>query len=214
MSSEKPILAISEVASPVRRRQYLVPVVVLKPVAERKNKLNGWFADFDTVPVLGPAHGDPEISWAAAQQHYHVDWRFMSAASRQAVRREGDGPGHEKGIVVWAADVVRFELQPVVYRGPASEWEGQTPRQLRTILEPLHVASVVGETKRCPHRGADLTHCKPDGNGVVTCPVHGLRWQVATGQLVPTTPAAQALIEVLERAPAPTPSERGNSQPG
>ena len=37
----------------------------------------------------------------------------------------------------------------------------------------------------CPHRGADLSTFQPDKNGCVTCPLHGLQWNVETGELVP-----------------------------
>lgn len=36
----------------------------------------------------------------------------------------------------------------------------------------------------CPHRGADLSHCPPDEHGVVECPMHGVKWNIHTGQMV------------------------------
>ena len=36
----------------------------------------------------------------------------------------------------------------------------------------------------CPHRGADLTGIEPV-DSVVTCPLHGLRWDLTSGKLVP-----------------------------
>lgn len=36
----------------------------------------------------------------------------------------------------------------------------------------------------CPHKGTDLSTIKPDGM-VITCPLHGLRWNVRTGELAP-----------------------------
>lgn len=36
----------------------------------------------------------------------------------------------------------------------------------------------------CPHRGIDLTpFARPDGTAI--CPGHGLRWNLATGELMP-----------------------------
>lgn len=38
----------------------------------------------------------------------------------------------------------------------------------------------------CPHRGADLSGISPDPvDGTITCPLHGLRWCVSTGELAP-----------------------------
>ena len=33
----------------------------------------------------------------------------------------------------------------------------------------------------CPHRGAPLGSLVPDKHGIVTCPLHGLRWCASTG---------------------------------
>ena len=33
----------------------------------------------------------------------------------------------------------------------------------------------------CPHRGADLSGIGPDENGIITCPLHRLRWRANTG---------------------------------
>ncbi|MDE0360662.1 MAG: Rieske 2Fe-2S domain-containing protein [Rhodospirillaceae bacterium] len=33
----------------------------------------------------------------------------------------------------------------------------------------------------CPHQGADLSDVRPDEQGIITCPLHGLRWQAETG---------------------------------
>lgn len=34
----------------------------------------------------------------------------------------------------------------------------------------------------CPHRGYDLSSVPPDDDGIVECPLHGLRWCVRTGR--------------------------------
>ena len=35
----------------------------------------------------------------------------------------------------------------------------------------------------CPHRGAPLEGMVPDSEGSVTCPLHGLRWNIETGRM-------------------------------
>lgn len=45
------------------------------------------------------------------------------------------------------------------------------------------------EGRYCPHRRADLTSIPPDENGIVTCPLHRLRWCKATGQIAEPIPA-------------------------
>ena len=39
-----------------------------------------------------------------------------------------------------------------------------------------------------PHQGTDLTGIVPDDDGVVTCPLHGLRWCARTGRIVAARP--------------------------
>ena len=34
---------------------------------------------------------------------------------------------------------------------------------------------------KCPHHNTNLTSCKAV-NGVLTCPMHGLRWDITTGK--------------------------------
>lgn len=43
----------------------------------------------------------------------------------------------------------------------------------------------------CPHKGTNLTTCSVV-DGVVTCPGHGLRWNVTTGKLVRRWPGKEA----------------------
>ena len=46
----------------------------------------------------------------------------------------------------------------------------------------------------CPHKGADLSTFEPDERDCVTCPLHGLTWNVRTGELVPA-PLTEAEIK-------------------
>ena len=58
----------------------------------------------------------------------------------------------------------------------------------------------------CPHRGTSLAGLEPDGEGCVTCPLHGLRWDVGTGRLEPTEQVRQlanALAELPSRGGRP-----------
>ena len=43
----------------------------------------------------------------------------------------------------------------------------------------------------CPHRGIDLSGITPDDAGVITCPLHGLRWLSSTGNIVMPAPTPQ-----------------------
>jgi hypothetical protein len=60
------------------------------------------------------------------------------------------------------------------------------PRELASWLPALEksCSGLTMQNMTCPHRGTPLESCSPDGD-VVTCPAHGLRWNVKTGELVP-----------------------------
>ncbi len=49
----------------------------------------------------------------------------------------------------------------------------------------------------CPHRQTPLTGLEPGQDGCVTCPLHGLRWNLQTGRLSPP-PSLEALMQELE----------------
>ena len=54
----------------------------------------------------------------------------------------------------------------------------------------------------CPHRGADLSGIPPDAQGNVQCPLHGLKWHVATGTLVRTAGSQRSRNEEKKEAAA------------
>lgn len=58
------------------------------------------------------------------------------------------------------------------------------PRDLVSWLPQLEAAYTGCTMKNmiCPHRGLPLVDCEQK-DGVVTCPGHGLRWNIATGKL-------------------------------
>jgi hypothetical protein len=179
LNQETTILPAAEVTHLVRRRPYLVPVAILKPVCERPK--GDWLASFDVVPILGPPHADAELG--VKDRHYHIDWRFMPPAFRRSVNEHR--AGQEKGVVVWAQDVQEVSQQAMTYRLPAVQWPAFDHR-VRPLLEDLYAAAQLKPGLICPHKGADLSHCPADENGVVECPLHGLRWNVHTGSLVPS----------------------------
>ena len=50
------------------------------------------------------------------------------------------------------------------------------------ILRKAFLQSRLLPGKVCPHRGADLSGIGPDEDGIITCPLHRLRWHADTGQ--------------------------------
>lgn len=176
---------VSELSAPPEiGRRYLVPVV-----EGRVLKRKGWW------PVVGPRHEDAELINFDAQ-HYHLDPRFLAPGEWNCV-----------SAPVGAWGVVGCYRHPLIFgpsgRVPKSspEWRPRLcrralpayPRDLAPWLPVLEVAYAdcrLTPGLVCPHRGAPLAGL-PVEDGLVTCPLHGLRWNVATGELAPTVEPAK-----------------------
>ena len=160
------------------------------------------------LPILGPVHSDPEHI-RAEFQHVHVDYRFLDTEIRYYLTRlTWDFPddllhnrifstpislvtphGCEKAVAL--DEIHRLEIDP-------KSWMSVRPRKYQGAYPPypydnvgwLHGLSEAYAERTltnghiCPHRGTDLTGIFPDDDGVVTCPLHGLRWCVHTGRMV------------------------------
>lgn len=171
---------------PVIGRLYLVPCVVVP------------FGHGEVAPVIGRWHEDAEHI-GFPQWHYHRDLRFcpwplhtardVSSAAGMVVSHGSDSNG---------APIMSDEELPVVYRRrkclramPEYPRGGQkigglSPCDSLPILPRLWEAyrGATMRNMRCPHKGFDLRSC-PVKDGVVECPLHGLRWEIATGRLAP-----------------------------
>lgn len=58
---------------------------------------------------------------------------------------------------------------------------GHTPVKLISNSKLKHKCIHKG---KCPHRGFDLSNEVPDENGIITCPLHGLKFNAETKQLI------------------------------
>ena len=80
-------------------------------------------------------------------------------------------------------------MDPTWYRTRRKRCSGEYPAYPPTTtwlreLEEAYKDSRLSESMVCPHRGADLSGFRPNDDGIVTCPLHGLKWHVRTGKLV------------------------------
>lgn len=134
-------------------------------------------------PVLGPKHEDTEIIHFS-HHHYHIDWRFVSQSDfeRLCQRRAG-----HYGTVLHEGGTNPDGLPPAEMRRRKClrtfESVGSYPRAPWLLeLEAKYAKSRITNLI-CPHRGISLEGCARDGD-VVTCPGHGLRWNVKTFELM------------------------------
>lgn len=144
-------------------------------------------------PVLGPLHDDRDVigfEW----EHYHYDWRFFSPTAwdyviRWATNSSGEFKPH--GLVMSDRPDIPCPIRvgPVIYRRrKCYRLMPEFPREFAAKgwlkrLEAAYANQTLKPGLICPHRGASLRGL-PVVDGCITCPLHGLRWDVATGRLV------------------------------
>ena len=143
-------------------------------------------------------------------QHYHVDYRFLNAECRESILsprgvslafsviitsmnianggvRRGGVPAFTQtdhhGTERMREDDSWFRVRRLKCKAQWPEYPRRLARWLRD-LERAYQGQKLRNGRFCSHKGTDLSTIKPDGD-VVTCPLHGLCWNVRTGELVP-----------------------------
>lgn len=159
------------------------------------------YGQYKPWPVLGPRHDDKEII-GFELVHYHLDLRFVNPADYRHLCHFG--PPHRHVLhdmpVPGQTKPGNFPLGPVVFRWRkyyretpvfpqlAAEWSSQPSYPAErsapwmNLLEKAYEGHRLGLDLICPHRGASLKNM-PVVDGCITCPLHGLQWDAATGEL-------------------------------
>ncbi len=169
---------------PVVGRMYLVPCI------ESTHRRLGWSPGL--WPVIGGEHEDKQ-HLDFAQRHYHFDARFLSRKQVKEIRECSSNPA--------TALFSRVFCTTAWDDSPLGDWKAPVLVERRcmrgmpdypdTGLPRIYPAfpAVYAESKvkcgKCPHRGLPLESLpREPGTNIVTCPGHGLRWDLATGRLV------------------------------
>lgn len=169
---------------PVVGRYYLVRAIFTDRGGHRERPL--WW------PIIGTEHTDVEF-FNFVRPHYHIDVRFLTAAH---LRRAS-----------WIADNARADF----LARPLQRWHAERGGSFRPLPPPeirrmrcavaavdypyAGMKAVVALNKSlsgqraisskrgwvCPHRKVALATVAPDANGIITCPLHGLRIHAKTG---------------------------------
>lgn len=195
---------------PIAGDHYLVPCIIreyLQPYTERANELE-WVVgkDGDLVlqggcrtyymkhlqvyPVINHLHNDRENG--QDYYHYHVDYRFIQLIPS---KREDSNlsitpkyhPYHD--FAPW----LRYDLRVNASGVDNSQDYKLEYHALRCIrVHQRGIAGNVNQAKlahhcikngKCPHRGYDLSQVVHINN-VITCPLHGLKFDRITNQLI------------------------------
>ena len=181
-------------APPVVGRFYMVPTVryMLRRV------VRDW-------PVIGPRHEDAR-DLDFPHLHYHLDSRFLTKAELESIRIWGKDDAYSVassvvtepvGIETDSGCLIEYGRLPsrttlqkrrcarLHLPFPDSGRE-QIKRRVGSdrigdrygpIAEPIRKAD--GRIL-CPHRKVDLSQFTPDADGIVTCPLHGLKVRCVT----------------------------------
>lgn len=163
---------------PVVGRYYMVPMVTFP-----------WFGRVDHWPVLGPLHSDVE-HFNFPTPHYHIDARFLTAhqAAFAARRDYASSPAYAAERAVQRSPLACRSAPVPTGRPRLSRRKCRTDSVLymfgsQDAVQALRAdyADPALPIRRadgrllCPHRKVDLSSFPPDENGIVTCPLHGLR---------------------------------------
>jgi hypothetical protein len=173
---------------PVVGKYYLVPCVRYY-----------WHGMVASWPVIGPPHHDAEIGFMPI--HYHIDARFLTRKQqRVAFKKETTWRGGETFLFrkynIWPLSEIDQDRECNVKkygpipRKPTLEKRKCTNLELHWPLpfkpSEKHImwsrfTDPAGAIQRpdgrllCPHKKVDLSQFEPDADGIVTCPLHGLK---------------------------------------
>ncbi len=171
---------VDEIKRPLRvGEKFLVPCIVRKEYED----LNRKYVEYIT-PVINHPHNDKENG--QNEIHYHADFRFINHNFK--LTRKGKKVGisfrsHSRHIF---ADNLRPELNidgelvyillPVI----SEHFLYNTESEQISNSKLKHNCIYKG---KCPHRGYELSQVNAV-NGVIQCPLHGLKFDEKTKQLL------------------------------
>lgn len=170
---------------PVIGRTYMVPAVRFT-----------YLDRDDDWPVLGPMHTDVK-HFNFPEPHYHIDARFVTGEQARLMRRYTRHSRYAAGVDPLVATVSALPLSkrrvwnaPELPKGMPELKDMRCARKAH--LHPFnHFGAFVALRAEysdpalpiqkpngrllCPHRKVDLSSFPPDADGIVVCPLHGLR---------------------------------------
>lgn len=151
---------------PVVGQFYLVPTVQGR-----------WYDSFRTDwPIIGNKHNDVEFFDFHAK-HFHIDYRF-ARLGKVMLERVTTSPLHTHSGTPLSKPVLRRRKclrEQAIFDGPS---------KIMTPFRKSFAGHQCATGKRgwvCPHRHVALGST-PAINGVITCPLHGLRIDAETGK--------------------------------
>ena len=162
----------------------------------------------DWVPVLGPVHRDEDVV-NFRLRHFHADFRFLPprAADPQTwpqteiptvfarvitnvfpLDQEYEIPlSLDRAARMDIPPKSYFQARPFIYRGQYPDYPDRHVPWLEELTRRHLGQRWQGPARICPHRGAALEGIEPGDDGLVLCPLHGLRFDPSTGLVAQRT---------------------------
>lgn len=123
------------------------------------------------VPLIDHPHSDRENGQIVV--HYHVDTRYFG---KQKHLRSCEISTDHRRITQGVYELDYFNLKK-----NGDKIEAITPVHMIKNSKLKHKCIHKG---KCPHRGFDLTNEKPDEDGIITCPLHGLKFDKDSKKII------------------------------
>lgn len=129
----------------------------LEPISRTSRKI------VKVIPLIDHLHNDKENG--QPMPHYHIDSRFYKG-----------GNLHYTDLRVYPHELKsneKLEYRELVQFREKHDLVTATSVRLISKSKLKHNCIHKG---KCPHRGYDLTGVQPDKDGILTCPLHSLRF--------------------------------------
>lgn len=173
-------------APPVVGKFYRVPTLYCK----HHTLVSHW-------PLIGPKHNDAQFFKTFEWDHFHVDYRFLSASQRRTstsrkrtvAENSAASPIINQPIEGARSYMMHTTNTPQVRLKKCSA--SDTPYPYREMEPVKEIQKHFREGERgvrcvrtrdgralCPHQKADLTSFPVQADGTVICPLHGLKVRV------------------------------------
>lgn len=167
---------------PVVGKFYMVPVI-----------RNYWYCGkMGDWPVIGPMHVDADF-FNFTTAHYHVDARFISPSMEDRLINGTFYASSLQGVVGGVPLSDRSNPVPKgrpmlarrkCYRSTYGNSYQERP-EIKALNAhygaPAQPIDLADGRRLCPHRKVDLSQFPADENGIVVCPLHGLRVDMRRG---------------------------------
>lgn len=142
---------------------------IIRDVKKDEVVTETWFI----YPVINHPHSDKENGQNYI--HYHVDYRFVKMKDGKPKKINANHVFAPQTRYNKKAEIEYHELECI-------REENIFGTKVSQIQKSKLKHNCIYKGK-CPHRGADLSQVKPI-NGVITCPLHGLKFNQITGKII------------------------------